>query len=73
MIVLSGNALDGTVQGHKKVLLSPAPLTFQYSLHQFAQGFVISQNYKLVSFQLYFKNVEAVDHHEQFFLKSCVF
>ena len=62
MVVFSGSVFNSIVEGHKKVLPSPELLAIWGSLHESEKGFVICQDYKLVSSQLGFKKVEAVDN-----------
>ena len=57
MVVSSDSVLNGAVKGHEIVLPYPQFLAVQCSLHEAEQGFVICQNYKLVSSQLCFKKV----------------
>ena len=57
MVVFSNSALDHTGKGYEKVLPSPELLAVWCLLHEGKQGFVICQDYKLVSSQLSFKKV----------------
>ena len=57
MVVFSSSVFNRIVEGHGKVLPHPKPLAVRWSLHEGEQGFVICQNYKLVSSQLSFKKV----------------
>ena len=49
MVILSGSMLDGTINGHEKVLRSPEVLAIWRSLHVGEPEFVICQKHKLVS------------------------
>ena len=69
VIVFSNRALNGTVKGYKKDLLSPKLLAIRCSLHESEQGFVMGQDYKLASWQLGFEKVEAIDNSLQLFLE----
>ena len=57
MVVFSGSMLNSAVEDHEKVLPSPELLTVQCSLREGEQGFVVCQDYKLVSSQVSFKKV----------------
>ena len=62
MVVFSGTVFNDAVEGHEKVLPSPVLLAVWCSLHEGEQGFLICQDDKLMSSQLSFKKVEAVDN-----------
>ena len=57
VILFSESMLDSIGKGYKKVLPSPELLAVWCSFYESTQGFVIGQDYKLVSFQLGFKKV----------------
>ena len=62
MVVFSSSMFNNAVEGHEKVLQSPELLAVWCSLHEGEQGFVFYQDYTLVSSQLGFKKVWAVDN-----------
>ena len=57
VIVFYNSVLDVVVKGYEKVLPSSECLAVYCLLHEGKQGFVIWQNYKLVSSQFSFKKV----------------
>ena len=57
MVVFSASVFNCAVEGHEEVFPSPELLAIWWSLHEGEQGFVICQDYKLVSSQLSFKKV----------------
>ena len=57
VVVFFGSVLNGVVEDNEKVLPSPELLAIWCSLHEGKQGFVICQDYKLVSSQLGFKKM----------------
>ena len=62
MVVFSRSMFNCAVEGNEKVLPYPEILAVQCSLHEGEQGFVIRQACKLVSSQLSYKKVWAVDN-----------
>ena len=62
VVVFSSSVLDGTTQANKKVLPSMELLAVSCLFYEGEQGFVICQDYELVSFYLGFKKVLTINN-----------